>query len=157
MDKGEALDCRRGIQSHYLIRGKERRKTEVGGRMHVFQRHKWRPHIGGSSPNTRSVYLEKQTTGIKTYNLLYGSFPTVVQNMVEGAPHRILGASQGIKECLIQRHCHQPPWWWCIYHIEVDEACDGVMWASLSANATKPYPEPGTCVEPDAGHVAACI
>ena len=42
-------------------------------------------------------------------------------------------------------------------HIEVNKACDGVFSASLSVNATKPYPQPGTCVEPDVGHVAACI
>ena len=42
-------------------------------------------------------------------------------------------------------------------HIEVDEACDGVLSACLSVNATKPYPQPGTCVEPDVGHVISRI
>ena len=39
----------------------------------------------------------------------------------------------------------------------MDEACDGVLWASLSVKATKPYPQPGTCVEPDVGRVVAYI
>ena len=42
-------------------------------------------------------------------------------------------------------------------HIEVDEACDGVLLSFLSVNATKPYLQPGTCVEPDVGHIVACI
>ena len=42
-------------------------------------------------------------------------------------------------------------------HIEVDESCDGALQRSLSLNATKPYPHPGTCVEPNYGHVTACI
>ena len=42
-------------------------------------------------------------------------------------------------------------------HIELDEACDGVLSASLSVNETKPYPQPRTYVEPDAGHVTTCI
>ena len=42
-------------------------------------------------------------------------------------------------------------------HIEVEEACDWVFSASISTNATKPYPQLGTCVEPNVSHVIAYI
>jgi len=35
----------------------------------------------------------------------------------------------------------------------VDKACDGILQDVLSANATKPYHQPETYVEPDVGHV----
>jgi hypothetical protein len=38
----------------------------------------------------------------------------------------------------------------------VGEACDGVLQGALSANVTRPYHQPETCVEPDVGHVIAC-
>ena len=80
----------------------------------------------------------------------------MVESRVEGDPHWTLGPNQGKGEYWAQKHCPLPPWWWCMAHIWVGEACGGAQRGAFSANVPKLCHPPGTCVAPEADHAVAC-
>jgi len=66
-----------------------------------------------------------------------------------------IGCNQGKEEYLIWKNFHPQPLWWCKVHIRVVWASCGVLWNTLFSNATIPCHQIDTCVELDAGNVAA--